>query len=86
MPLIGSTVMKGLEQLQLERLRSPLPFTASNLVMLSNPGPYVSESQLLSDISDSLPFSLGDCSFISDSGISIVTTLVEEIIRDFPIT
>jgi len=54
--------------------------------MLSNPRPYVSESQLLSDISDSLPFSLGDCSFISDSGISIATTLVEEIIRDFPIT
>jgi len=54
--------------------------------MLSNPRPYVSESQLLSDISYSLPFSLGDCSFISDSGISIATTLVEEIIRDFPIT
>jgi hypothetical protein len=78
--------MKGSERLQLERSRSPLPFTASNLVMLSNPAPDVSESQPLSDISDSLPFSLGDCSFISDSGISIATTLVEEIIRDFPIT
>ncbi len=54
--------------------------------MLSSPGPDISESQPLSDISDSLPFSFGDFSFISDSGISITTTLVEEVIQAFPIT
>jgi hypothetical protein len=54
--------------------------------MLSNPGPDIAESQPLFDISDSLPLSLGEFSFISDSGLSIATTLVEEIIQDFPIT
>ena len=78
--------MTGPEQLQLECSRSPSPFTTLNLVMLSNPGPDFSESQPLSDISESLPLSLGNFSFISDSGILITTTLVEEIIQDFPIT
>jgi hypothetical protein len=86
MPLVGSTVMTSPEQLQPECSRSPSPFTTSNLVMLSNPGPDFSESQPLSDISESLPLLLSSCSFISDSGILIATTLVEEIIRDFPIT
>ena len=54
--------------------------------MLSSPRPDISESQLLSDISDSLPFSFGNFSFISDLGISITTTLVEEVIQAFPIT
>ena len=54
--------------------------------MLSSPGPDISELQLLSNISDSLPFSFGDFSFISNSGISITTTLVEEVIQAFPIT
>ena len=78
--------MAGSERLQLEHSCSPSPFTASNLVTLSSPGPNISESQPLYDISDSLPLSLGEFSFISDSGISIATTLVEEIIQDFPIT
>ena len=54
--------------------------------MLSGRGLDNSESQLPFEISDSLPLSLGDCSFISDSGISIATTLVEEIIQDLSIT
>ena len=78
--------MTSPEQLQPKRSRSPSPFTTLNLVMLSNPGPDFSESQPLSDISESLPLLLSSCSFISDSGISIATTLVEEIIQDFPIT
>jgi len=90
MPLIESTVMTGSEQLQLEcPCLPPLPFTASNLVILSSPGPKISESQPLSEIfnSDSLPFSFGgNCSFISDSGISVATTLVEEIIQGFTTT
>jgi hypothetical protein len=89
MPHIESTVMMGSEQLQLECPCSPpSPFTASNLVILSSPGPEISESQPLSEIfnSDSLPFSFGDCSFISDSGVSIATTLVEEIIQGFTTT
>jgi hypothetical protein len=86
MHLIRSTVITDSERLQLEHSCSPSPFTTSNPVMLSNSGAYFSESQPLSDISDSLPLLLGNCSFISDSGISIVTTLIEEIIRDFPIT
>ena len=89
MPLIESIVMTGLEQLQLECPCSPLsPFTALNLVILSSPGPEISKLQLLSEIfdSDSLPFLFGNCSFISDSGISITTTLVEEIIQGFTTT
>jgi len=56
--------------------------------MLSSPRPEISKLQSLSEIfnSDSLPFSSGNFSFISDSGISIATTLVEEVIQAFPIT
>ncbi len=79
--------MIGSEQLRLEHSHSPpSPFTTLNQVMLSSPGPDISELQLLSDISDSLPFSFGDFSFISDSGILIATTLVEKVIQAFPIT